>query len=181
MAIANNTATTSSTADSSAEETRTGNNPVHHILHKSPHQTLPMPINAHRLQAFLKGYNSELRDLLYKGLTQGFIIPSSYANTTLSSYTNHRSALDQPAVVTEKINKELLLGRIAGPFSKPPLPESIISPLGLVPKKNSSEWRLIHDLSFPKLSSVNSKIDSAFTRVQYESLDHAISIIALIG
>ena len=34
----------------------------------------------------------------------------------------------------EKLNKEIKLGRIAGPFSSKPLPNLIVSPIGLVPK-----------------------------------------------
>ena len=143
---ANDKATTSSTAGVSREK---DNSPTPPTLPKSPTPTPPTGVNAHRLRVFLKGYNRALIDKLYNGFTHGFLIPSSYANSTPSSYTNHTSALIHAPAVVAKINKELLLGRIAGPFTSPPLPGLIISPLGLVPKKSSTEWRLIHDLSFP--------------------------------
>ena len=133
------------------------------------------------MNTYLQGYDQHLRNKLYQGFLYGFPIFSSYRNNIVPSYTNHRSALDNPIVVQSKIDKELCLGRIAGPFNSPPLPSMIISPLGLVPKKASAEWRLIHDLSFPKESSVNSNIEPYFTRVQYQDLDHCISIISSLG
>ena len=75
------------------------------------------------------------------------------------------------------IHREVSLGRILGPFEAPPFPFIAISPLGLVPKKDSGEFRLIHDLSYPKQHSVNSGIPSTSTAVQYEILDHAIDLI----
>ena len=142
---------------------------------------VPTVVNKHRLDSFLAGYSKTLRDNLVQGFTTGFLIPSSYVPEETSTYTNHRSALDHPLIVSAKIDKELRLGRIAGPFKSPPLPHFVISPLGLVPKRATSEWRLIHDLSFPKVSSVNSNIDSAYTHVQYQDLDHCINIIASLG
>lgn len=62
------------------------------------------------------------------------------------------------AVVRAKLNKEVSLGRVLGPFKDPPLPHLIVSPLGVVPKKAPGEYRLIHHLSFPLGSSVNDGI-----------------------
>ena len=60
--------------------------------------------------------------------------------------------------VQEKLSKELKLNRIAGPFTSKP-PGLIVSPLAAVPKKDSDEIRIIHDLSFPLGESVNSHIN----------------------
>ena len=57
----------------------------------------------------------------------------------------------------------------------------IISPLCLVPKKTPGEFRVIHDLSFPKGNSVNSHIAREECAVQYETLDVCIEIIQRIG
>ena len=70
---------------------------------------------------------------------------------------------------------------MAGPFASPTPPDLIISPLGVVPKKTPGEYRLIHDLSFPKDNSVNSHIPKIFTEVQYELPDDCISIICSLG
>ena len=45
------------------------------------------------------------------------------------------SALDNPEAVDAKLQKELEVRRLAGPFQSPPLSPFWISPLGLVPKK----------------------------------------------
>ena len=71
---------------------------------------------------------------------------------------NLKSAFENPREVTDKFNKEVLSGRIIGPFDTPPFENFRISPLGLVPKKAPGEFRLIHHLSFPEGSSVNDGI-----------------------
>ena len=59
------------------------------------------------------------------------------------------------------------MGRVAGPFDVLTPADVILSPLGVVPKKTPGEYRLIHDLSFPKLDSVNSHIEKAYMEVTY--------------
>ena len=93
---------------------------------------------------------------------------------------NHKSALRNPGLVSEKIQKELAAGRLAGPFLVPPFPKFIVSPLGLVPKKDGGQ-RLIHDLSYPHGNSVNSSIDHADATVCYSSVEDAIQCIISIG
>ena len=50
-----------------------------------------------------------------------------------------------------KVMKEVKLGRYAGPFKTPPFDEYIQSPIGLVPKDNGKDVRLIFHLSFPQV------------------------------
>ena len=54
-----------------------------------------------------------------------------------------------------KLSREIDMGRVAGPFDVLTPTDIILSPLSVVPKKNPGEFGLIHDLSFPKLDSVN--------------------------
>jgi hypothetical protein len=58
----------------------------------------------------------------------------------------------------EKINKEIDLGRIAGPFTEKPISNLRLNPVGVVPKSNGG-WRLISHLSSPLGESVNDFID----------------------
>ena len=58
---------------------------------------------------------------------------------------NHKSARQNVPLVSAKIDKELAAGRLAGPFHLPPFSKFVVSPLGLVPKKDGGQ-RLIHDL-----------------------------------
>ena len=66
-------------------------------------------------------------------------------------------------------------------FSLPPFHNLILSPLAIVPKRDPGEFRLLHDLSFPKHNSVNSHIPRDFTTVQFELLDTCIERILEIG
>ena len=82
------------------------------------------------------------------------------------------------------IQAELASGRIAGPFPCPPLEPFIVSPLGLVPKKEQNKFRLIHDLSYPKhgeIPSVNDGIDPVDAAVSYETFDFVVDLIHHMG
>ena len=57
----------------------------------------------------------------------------------------------------------------------------LLSPLGLVPKKNTGQYRLIHDLSYPKDKSVNAGIPQEFTSVKYLSFDKYAQLIRKCG
>ena len=94
---------------------------------------------------------------------------------------NHQSALQASTLVNEKINHEIHLGRIAGPFDEPPFFNFHSSPLGLVPKHDPGKFRLIHDLSFPKGDSINSYTSREFTTVKYDTLDRVVELVRSCG
>ena len=73
------------------------------------------------------------------------------------------------------------MGRIAGPFPTPPFPTFRVSPIAVIPKKSSSEFRLIHNLAFPLNESVNDFIDKDQCTVKYASIDDAVKIIQNLG
>ncbi|XP_053556171.1 LOW QUALITY PROTEIN: actin, alpha skeletal muscle-like [Bombina bombina] len=62
---------------------------------------------------------------------------------------------------------------MAGPFVNKPFADLVISPLGVLPKKESGKYRMIHHLSYHKGRSLNDAIDKADTTVQYQSFDSA--------
>jgi hypothetical protein len=74
--------------------------------------------------------------ILYEGFLYGFKIHYSGPRTAVDS-KNLKSVFQHPSLVLEKIQSEIELGRIAGPFHNRP-----ISPIGLVPKKTGG-FRLI--------------------------------------
>ena len=147
-----------------------------------PTPRLPTPVHAHRRHHFLSAYTPRLRDTLVQGFTFGFHIPStkSIQSDHFIYVNNHASSLANSAFTTVKLEHEVAMGRIEGPFLTP-TPNVVLSPLGIAPKKVPGEFRLIHDLSFPKGDSVNSHIDRSFMEVHYELLDHCISIIRSLG
>lgn len=74
---------------------------------------------------------------------------------------NHASAANHLKEVKEFIQTELGHGALVGPFSAPPFqPWSRCSPIMTRPKKETSERRVIVDLSFPIGFGVNDGIDT---------------------
>ena len=83
-------------------------------------------------------------------------------------------------MVSQKINDEVALGRIEGPFDQPPLNNFHCSPLFLLPKKNGGH-RLIHNLSAPKNHSINDGIPQEKSTVKYQNISHAIDMVKKLG
>ncbi|XP_069133139.1 uncharacterized protein [Argopecten irradians] len=151
--------------------------------HKTNPQTnsnLPTPINVPTFLESLTGYSDNEFHFLRVGFTEGFSLqyqgPREYRFSK-----NLKSALDNIAVLKQKIECELSLGRVQGPFELPPFPNLQISPLGLVPKREPNEYRVIHHLSYPLGSSINDGIDPEDATVSYQSIDDAMSLIKRFG
>ena len=89
----------------------------------------------------------------------------------------------QPSIGTGNLSREVALGRVAGPFPSPPLPNIQVSPIGLVPKKHTAKFRTIFHLSFPKSgeTSINSSISKEDFSLQYLKIDNAIQGILRFG
>ncbi|KAJ1173606.1 hypothetical protein NDU88_005435 [Pleurodeles waltl] len=94
---------------------------------------------------------------------------------------NLQSAKEAPGIVQEKLEMELQLGRVAGPFARPPLPNFIVSPLGIVPKKELGKYRMIHHLSYSKGASVNDYLEEGSCSVGYASFDEAVDLVRAAG
>ncbi|XP_075208025.1 uncharacterized protein LOC142312921 [Anomaloglossus baeobatrachus] len=108
---------------------------------------------------FLSRYPDRVAaELLHEGFSVGFKIPSVVVPGEIG-LKNLQSTRLHGEIVSEKLRKEVELGRMAGPFDAPPLPDFVVSTLGLVPKKETNKFRLIHHLSYPTGMSVNDGID----------------------
>ena len=84
----------------------------------------------------------------------------SRAHPPSPSHTNHSSATAFPQDIRRYIKKEIFYGSIAGPFPQPPFtPWFQTNPLMSRPKKDSTDRRVILDLSWPLDFSVNDGID----------------------
>ena len=129
---------------------------------------------------FLAGYDHSIVQFLSHGFTEGFLLHHEGPRYSCDA-PNLLSAIQNPAIVDEKIAKELAAHRLAGPFSSPPFPDFRISPLGLVPKKTEGEFRLIHHLSYPKGSSLNEGISEEHSSVSYATVEDAIRNIKMVG
>ena len=87
--------------------------------------------------------------------------PNAYMSDTLTIFDlrTHRGALDFPDQVNAYLSKELKLRRTAGPFDTVPLAQVfVVSPLNIVERRDSEEWRVRVDLSWPCGHSVNDDI-----------------------
>lgn len=56
-----------------------------------------------------------------------------------------------------------------------------MSPIGVVPKKEEGQFRLIHHLSYPSIHSVNDHIPGESKSVSYATVDDAVRLIVLLG
>ncbi len=164
----------------------------HHRLSPSP-----LSLNAWRnlsLLAVQKGFlPAPSRENLLHQLIHGFRIgvdPSlptpSYVRRSpnLGGTESHHSDYDpiKRLKILQSLQREIQLGRTAGPFASPPFPNLQISPIGAVPKKRSEKLRVIHHLSYPRdggTSSVNSRLIEM--PCHYLRFDAVLRTIADIG
>lgn len=82
---------------------------------------------------------------LLEGFANGFPLPSFWGEGC-KVVGNLKSVELFPQVVRDKLLKELAEGRIEGPFVYPPYRNFRISSLGVVPKREPNEFRIIHHL-----------------------------------
>ena len=108
------------------------------------------------------------------GLQNGFRVGFNPASVSLKSATqNMPSASLQPSVIDYYLSTELAKGRVAGPFSSPPLPHLHISRFRVIPKKHQpGKWHLILDLASPDGHSVNDGIRKDPFTVQYMKVNN---------
>ena len=139
--------------------------------------------------AQLMKYCEVVRDLALKGgdwhwydeqFRYGFRV-NFVGERASSESPNLKSALERPDITRAKLHQECDAGRIVGPFSTPPFLNFRCSPLGLVPKKDPSEFRMIHHLSYSKGSSVNDFIPDYYSTVKYASVGDAIKLLKRLG
>ena len=141
----------------------------------------PTPLKAARLQHLLRRYpDSDKVDYVIRGLVEGFALEYE-GPFKFRAPANLPSASQDPRLIRDKLAKEISLGRMLGPFDTPPLSNLMCSPVGLVPKKNSEEMRMIMHLSYPYGTSVNDFIDPDKTTTKYQKFDDAISLVIREG
>ena len=118
------------------------------------------PVNADILEELLiqSQYNPTKRNFIVKGFREGFSIKYRGRKNLQQRSNNLRFNVGNELQLWNKVMKEVKLKRFAGPYDTPPFGNFIQSPIGLVPKDNGVDTRLIFHLSHPRLKS-NSKIE----------------------
>ncbi|OCT80557.1 hypothetical protein XELAEV_18027368mg [Xenopus laevis] len=127
------------------------------------------------------GASHVVGDCLKKGDNQGFRQPFRAATQKSGNANSDGKANNHPEALKQKIEKEVGLGRMAGPFSEKPIADLVVSPLGIVPKKETGKFRMIQHLSYPEGGSVNDALDKEQCRVQYQSFDEALEEVKKLG
>ena len=81
----------------------------------------------------------------------------------------------------DKIQKEVNLGRIAGPFKCLLISNLQVSPCGIVPKSDGVTWRLISHLSYSTFNGINDFIYPVHCTVRYPSPDRVVKMMSKLG
>ena len=141
------------------------------------------PINVDRFQHELCHHpNPDKVAYVVQGLRDGFHLGFNYSTSLKSATGNMASALLNPQVIDNYLQSEVQSGRVAGPFSQPPLPVLHMSRFGVIPKRHQpGKWRLILDLSTPAGHSVNDGITGEDYSLQYMKVDDIIAGIMRLG
>lgn len=92
-----------------------------------------------------------------------------------------KSARENPEVLRQKVQVEVNLGKLQGPFDDQPFPNLRVSPLGVIPKKVPCKFWLIHHLSYAKGSSVIDGISKECASVSYVSFHRAVDLLCAAG
>ena len=122
-----------------------------------PQILVPSQLNIEKWEEVLKGYWD--RQLIYL-LKYGFPLDFNQEAGSKSTLQNHKSATQFPEQVEKYITDELGHNALLGPFEEPPIDGLHISPLLSRPKDCVQNRRIIMDLSFPPLFSVNDSIQN---------------------
>ena len=100
---------------------------------------------------------------------------------------NHRGVTEFPREVKAYLEKEICYGAVIGPFDQIPFSQDwCVSPLNTVPKRDSTERRVILDLSFPEGACVNENIPKdqyldTKTNLTFPRVDDLVDLIKLKG
>ena len=141
---------------------------------------LPTPIKSNRLEQCLLDYPD--KDYIVNGCKNGFTLHFEGPQCATHAKNSKTTQLFESQIDT-KLKEELSLGRISGPYSKPPLTNFKVSPLSARAKKeNPDKVRLLHNLSYPyDITAVNTNILRRFATVSYQTIGDAITIINKLG
>ena len=122
----------------------------------------------------------EFAAYILHGIREGFRLGFDRSHSCRPATRNLRSVHEHPEIINAYLGNEVSLGRVIR-YAKqalPSLPELTISPIGVIPKRNRlNKWRLIMDLSSPKVESVNDGISRTLCSLKYASIDDAVGLL----
>ena len=157
--------------------------PVVVPIEPSPGPRWPTPVSYRALHGLLarSSVSADIVTYLVDGFRHGFHIGHSHKEVRLPVPRNLVSARLHSQVVERKLEEEVSMGRISGPHSVQPFKDFVVSPMGVVPKKEEGKFRRIHHLSYPEGLSVNDHIAKSSKSVQYQTVDDAVCSVYRVG
>ena len=129
-------------------------------------------------------YDAKKTEFLIEGFSKGFKIEYHGPKNVKMRLRNLRlNGVGNKTILWNKIMKEVKLKRYAGPFQQIPFETYIQSLIGLVPKDNGKNVRLIFHLSHPQKdgTSVNANTPRDKCSVSYPDFSRAIELFLLAG
>lgn len=152
-----------------------------YALTSEAEQPLPRvgPLDADRWEWWMRShpdirFTSAIGQTIRRGVKIGYQGPEQ-----LQLHLPHLSALQAPHILRADIEKQLQHNRLTV-LHKQPKQRHISSPLGLVPKSDGG-FRRIHDLLYPKGSSVNDHIPHDHGALEYVTFDDAVDAVLQHG
>lgn len=145
--------------------------------------SIVMPVDVDKLKDLLGeiGYQEEKTSFLIKGFTYGFDLGYQGPQNRTQYSNNLKLRVGSEVELWNKVIQEVKAGRFCGPFDQPPFEHFVQSPIGLVPKHELGQMRLIFHLSHPKGESINCFTPKDLCSVKYNSFDKAIKMCLEAG
>ena len=123
------------------------------------------------------GYDSYETAFIAEGFCHGFDLGfRGKIAGVRHTVPNLKLRVGNETILWNKVMKEVMLGRYTGPYDEVPYEEFIQSPIGLVPKDQGKDTRLIFHLSYPRSGgeSINSATPVEFCMVKYPDFGDVI-------
>ena len=141
-------------------------------------ESVVTPVNIEALDKLLtdSNYDQKKKDTLLKNFREGYRLGFQGNKKVKRLAPNLKLEVGNEVILWNKVMKEVKLKRFAGPFNEPPFEYFIQSPIGLVPKDNGMDTRLIFHLSYPRQGgeSINSETPREACSVKYPEFDDAV-------
>ena len=122
-------------------------------------------------------------NFVLQGFREGFDIGYQGPVEVVRTAPNLKLRVGLELILWNKVMKEVGLKHFVGPFAQVPFEHYIQSPIGLVPKDNGNDTRLIFHLSYPHrgTTSVNANMPQELCHVRYPDIDDAIRMVLALG
>ena len=146
------------------------------------------PVNVGALESLLieSNYDANETQFLTDGFKNGFSLGYNGPTRVRIKSPNLKLVVGDEVDLWNKVMKEVREKRFAGPFKESEIPFRyfIQSPIGLVPKDNGTNTRLIFHLSYPRTkhsTSVNANTPKELCSVKYPNFEEAINLCIAAG